>query len=118
MVLVFFIFIKALLRCKKEKMKKNVCVNIIVFFHFLFLQSGDCSHWVESGHCTHKKIYTASFFTLHALILILTIVMGAFMLKNFGVDVGDFIERFLVQERNIEQVMAMARNGKLVKILV
>lgn len=80
---------------------------------WIFVAGDDCSNWAESGHCSHKKIYTASFFTLHALALILTIVMGAFMLKNFSVDVGDLIEKFLVQERNIELVMAMAKTGKV-----
>ncbi|KAK3758192.1 hypothetical protein RRG08_011629 [Elysia crispata] len=62
------------------------CLAATLYFcisGWIFVASGDCSHWMESGHCTHKKIYTASFFTLHALTLILTIVMGAFMLKNF-----------------------------------
>ncbi|GFR79789.1 armadillo BTB arabidopsis protein [Elysia marginata] len=92
------------------------CLAVTLYFcisGWIFVASGDCSDWVESGHCSHKKIYTAALFTLHALALILTIVMGTFMLKNFRVDVGDLIEKFLVQERNIEQVMAMARNGKV-----
>ncbi|GFO00497.1 vacuolar protein 8 [Plakobranchus ocellatus] len=92
------------------------CLAVTLYFcisGWIFVATGGCSNWVEEGRCSHNKIFTAAFFTVHALALILTIVMGVFMLRNFRIDVGDLIERFLVQERNIEQVMAMARNGKI-----
>ncbi|XP_012945775.1 uncharacterized protein LOC101853990 [Aplysia californica] len=80
---------------------------------WIFVATEDCSNWTYRGYCSHTKIFSAAFFTVHLLLLILTFVMGAFLLRNFKIEVGDFIERFLVQEREIEQVMMMAKSGKV-----
>nr|KAG5698944.1 hypothetical protein BaRGS_024865 [Batillaria attramentaria] len=72
-----------------------------------------CHDWEFEGTCSHRNVYTAVFFTLHSVLLIVTAILSWILLANFRVEVGDLIENCLVQERDIDQVMAAARNGRV-----
>ncbi|KAL8571094.1 hypothetical protein ACOMHN_010555 [Nucella lapillus] len=92
-----------------------MCLVVALFFsawEWISLSNNDCSDWMLSGSCSHRNMYTAIFFTLHSLLLVLTSVLSWLLLRNFRVEVGDLIEEYLVHERDVEQVMNAARSGK------
>ncbi|KAK3599107.1 hypothetical protein CHS0354_016366 [Potamilus streckersoni] len=72
-----------------------------------------CSNMVFSDACSSKNVYTAVFFTMQAPLLLLTTGICAYLLYNFTVETGDLIEQTLVQERDIEEVMLLAKSNKL-----
>lgn len=93
-----------------------VCLIVGLYFaisEWISISNNGCQDWKFEGTCSHRNVWTAVFFTLHSILLIVTAVLSWVLLANFRVEQGDLIERYLVQERDIEQVMAAARNGKL-----
>ncbi|CAG2211660.1 unnamed protein product [Mytilus edulis] len=72
-----------------------------------------CKDWVFVDDCSHKHVFTAIFFSFNALLLLGAAIIVAILFFNFRLQIGDYIEKFLVQERDIEDVMKAARNGKL-----
>lgn len=92
------------------------CLIVGLYFaisEWISISNNGCQDWKFEGTCSHRNVWTAVFFTLHSVLLIVTAVLSWVMLANFRVEQGDLIERYLLQERDIEQVMAAARNGKL-----
>lgn len=54
----------------------------------VILQSNKCTDWKFSGlACSYHSVYTAVFFTLHSVILVLTAVLSLILLFNFQVEV-------------------------------
>ncbi|XP_056009055.1 uncharacterized protein LOC125663732 isoform X2 [Ostrea edulis] len=72
-----------------------------------------CKDWEFVGECSHKNVFTAIFFALQSLLLLLSAIVVGAMFVSFRLEIGDYIEHFLVQERDIEIVMKAARNGRL-----
>ncbi|XP_052082318.1 uncharacterized protein LOC127719978 [Mytilus californianus] len=72
-----------------------------------------CKDWVFVDACSHKHVFTAIFFSFNSLLLLGAAIIVAILFFNFRLQIGDYIEKFLVQERDIEDVMKAARNGKL-----
>ncbi|XP_064642369.1 uncharacterized protein LOC135496785 [Lineus longissimus] len=63
--------------------------------------------------CSVTTYYSGIFFIIDALILLTSSSLSWGMLINFQTDVGDIVEKFLVQSRDIEKVLQAARHGKL-----
>ncbi|KAK7486049.1 hypothetical protein BaRGS_00022658 [Batillaria attramentaria] len=94
----------------------TVCLAVSLYFavfEWIGVSDNGCHDWEFEGTCSHRNVYTAVFFTLHSVLLIVTAILSWILLANFRVEVGDLIENCLVQERDIEQVMAAARNGRV-----
>ncbi|KAL3862360.1 hypothetical protein ACJMK2_008332 [Sinanodonta woodiana] len=72
-----------------------------------------CSNMVFSDACSSKNVYTAIFYTIHAPVLLLTTGICAYLVYNFTIETGDLIEQTLVQERDIEEVMILAKSNKV-----
>lgn len=92
-----------------------LCLVMALYFsawEWISISNNDCTDWMLKGSCSHRNMYTAIFFTLHSLLLILTSILSWLLLRNFRVEVGDLIEEYLVHERDVEQVMNAARSGK------
>ncbi|XP_025082300.1 uncharacterized protein LOC112556982 [Pomacea canaliculata] len=103
--------------CIVASVSAALCLAVALYFaayEWLGFLSNKCTDWKFSGlACSYHSVYTAVFFTLHSVILVLTAVLSLILLFNFQVELGDLIEKFLVQERDIEQVMAAAKNGSI-----
>ncbi|XP_062575791.1 uncharacterized protein LOC134237671, partial [Saccostrea cucullata] len=72
-----------------------------------------CKDWEFISDCSHKNVFTAIFFAMQSLLLLLSAIVVGVLFFSFRLEIGDYIEQFLVQERDIEMVMAAARNGRL-----
>ncbi|XP_052213965.1 uncharacterized protein LOC127832502 [Dreissena polymorpha] len=72
-----------------------------------------CPSWTFENGCSRQNIYTGVIFSVHALLLLVTSVVMAMLLFNLRIEIGDVIEKYLVQERDIEEVMKLARSSKL-----
>ncbi|XP_064610892.1 uncharacterized protein LOC135475078 [Liolophura sinensis] len=81
--------------------------------HWISIQNNGCPEWEATGHCSTKTIFTAVFFTLWAVVLVLSDIIIWVLLWNFKFRNGDLVEKYLVQERDIEKVMHAAKFGKL-----
>ncbi|KAK7093398.1 uncharacterized protein [Littorina saxatilis] len=92
------------------------CLAAALYFavyEWMSISDDGCTDWQMQVDCSPRNIYTAVFFTLHSVVLLFTCGLSWVLLKNFRIEVGDLIEKYLVQERDIEQVMNAARNGKV-----
>ncbi|XP_033764370.1 uncharacterized protein LOC117345407 [Pecten maximus] len=72
-----------------------------------------CKDWVFVDDCSHKSVFTAVFYSVHSVILLASAILIALLFFNFRLEKGDYIEKFLVQERDIELVMKSARSSKI-----
>ncbi|KAL5013984.1 hypothetical protein ScPMuIL_008254 [Solemya velum] len=72
-----------------------------------------CHGWMFVDGCSSINVFTAIFFCVQALFYLIFAVILTVLFFNFKVNVGDKIEKYLVQEREIELVMKAARSGKL-----
>ncbi|XP_022286351.2 uncharacterized protein LOC111099210 [Crassostrea virginica] len=72
-----------------------------------------CKDWEFVSECSHKNVFTAIFFAMQSLLLLLSAIVVGVLFFSFRLEVGDYIEQFLVQEKDIEEVMKAARNGRL-----
>lgn len=72
-----------------------------------------CKDWSFVDQCSHKNVFTAIFFSFNAMFLLGAAIIVIILFFNFRLEIGDYIEKFLVQERDIEDVMKAARSGKL-----
>ncbi|XP_067659321.1 uncharacterized protein [Haliotis asinina] len=70
-----------------------------------------CAEFVDE--CSHQKVYTAVFFTVQALMFLVSGILAWVLLGNFKLEMGDRIEKNLIQERDIDQVILAAKDGKL-----
>ena len=82
-------------------------------FKWMSVVNHGCKNWDFVDECSHKNVFTAIFFSINALLLLGAAVIVIFLFFNFRLEIGDYIEKFLVQERDIEDVMRAARSGKL-----
>ncbi|KAK3104942.1 hypothetical protein FSP39_013664, partial [Pinctada imbricata] len=69
-----------------------------------------CKDWEFVDDCSHQNVFSAIFWAFQSLLLLLAAVVAFCLFFNFRVEIGDFIEEYLVQERDIEQVMKAARS--------
>lgn len=72
-----------------------------------------CKDWVFVDECSHKNVFTAVFYSAHSVILLASAILIGLLFVNFRLEKGDYIEKFLVQERDIELVMKSARSSKI-----
>ncbi|XP_060066701.1 uncharacterized protein LOC132546982 [Ylistrum balloti] len=72
-----------------------------------------CKDWVFVDDCSHKSVFTAVLFSSHCVILLASTILISLLFVNFRLEKGDYIEKFLVQERDIELVMKSARSSKV-----
>lgn len=72
-----------------------------------------CKDWEFVDGCSRQNVYTAIFFSIHALVTLITTLLCKILAYNFRIEVGEVIEKYLVQERDIEEVMKAARSGRL-----
>lgn len=72
-----------------------------------------CKDWEFVAECSHKNVFSAIFFAMQSLLLLLSAIVVGALFFSFRLEIGDYIEEFLVQERDIEMVMRAARNGRL-----
>ena len=82
-------------------------------FKWMSVVNHGCKNWDFVDECSHNNVFTAIFFSINALLLLGAAVIVIFLFFNFRLEIGDYIEKFLVQERDIEDVMRAARSGKL-----
>ncbi|WAR13742.1 VAC8-like protein [Mya arenaria] len=75
--------------------------------------SDGCPDWTFENGCSRQNVYTAFIFSIHGLVLLVTNITIGLLLYNFRIEIGDVIERYLVQERDIEDVMKLARGSKV-----
>lgn len=71
-----------------------------------------CKDWEFVDDCSRTNVYTAIYISVHALVTLITTVMCGVLAFSFRIEVGDVIEKYLVQERDIEEVMKAARSGR------
>lgn len=93
-----------------------ICLMIAIYFaifEWISISNNGCVDWKMQMACSHKNIFTAVFFTLHCVVLVVTSILSWALHRNFYTEVGDLIEKCLVQERDIEQVMTAARSAKV-----
>ncbi|XP_041377932.1 uncharacterized protein LOC121390227 [Gigantopelta aegis] len=93
-----------------------LCVAVSLYFslvRWMRIVTYGCDNWVFADDCSHRNVYTAVYFSGHALLLLITSILAWVLLANFRIEVGDLIEKYLVQERDIDQVMQAARTGRL-----
>ncbi|KAJ8319922.1 hypothetical protein KUTeg_001509 [Tegillarca granosa] len=72
-----------------------------------------CTDWIFTGDCSHRNVFTAIFYTFESVLLLTSAVICGILIYSFRLEMGDYIEQFLVKERDIEQVMKDARHGRL-----
>ncbi|XP_071109171.1 uncharacterized protein [Haliotis cracherodii] len=72
-----------------------------------------CADWTFVDECSPQKVYTAVFFSVQALLLLVSGILAWVLLGNFKTEMGDRIEKNLIQERDIDQVILAAKDGKL-----
>lgn len=65
------------------------------------------------GDCSHLHIWSIICYFGHGIFLILTKVLIAVVYYNFKVEVGDLIEYFLVQNKDVGKVLRFAKIGRL-----
>ncbi|CAD5115474.1 DgyrCDS4444 [Dimorphilus gyrociliatus] len=70
-----------------------------------------CDDAKFDGDCTHKIIYSAVYFPVNAICLFVASVFIWILFWNMKIEYGDFIEKLLVQSRDIEELVQQARNG-------
>ncbi|XP_076451548.1 uncharacterized protein LOC143287442 [Babylonia areolata] len=102
--------------CLSSGVVTLVCLVLALYFsawEWISISNNSCTDWMLDGSCSHRNMYTAIFFSLHSMLLVLTSTLSWMLLGNFRVEVGDLIEEYLVQERDVEQVINDARNGKV-----
>lgn len=75
--------------------------------------SDGCTNSEFTDGCSRKNIYTAFIFGIHAVVLLASNIVCGFLLYSFRIETGDVIEKYLVQERDVEEVMKLARSSKL-----
>ncbi|KAL4221840.1 hypothetical protein ACF0H5_020094 [Mactra antiquata] len=71
-----------------------------------------CTNWEFEDGCSRRNVFSAFVFGFHAIVLLASNIVCALLLYSFRTEVGDVIERYLVQERDIEDVMKLARSTK------
>ena len=65
-----------------------VQTRIVQLHMYRVVQDDGCTDWKTEGSCSHRNIYTAVFFTLHSVLLILTSVLSWVLLRNFRIKVN------------------------------
>nr|XP_009860064.1 uncharacterized protein LOC104266168 [Ciona intestinalis] len=73
---------------------------------------------VEEGVCTayqmrcyESSVWTSVYFCIVIIFMISTGILCCYLLYNFKFEVGDFIEHYLIQTREMQQVMHAAKHG-------
>ncbi|XP_045163424.1 uncharacterized protein LOC123527809 [Mercenaria mercenaria] len=77
------------------------------------LADDGCTNGEFTNGCSRQNMYSTFIFGIHALVLLASNITCGLLLYSFRTEVGDVIERYLVQERDIEEVMKLARSSKL-----
>ncbi|CAH1775526.1 unnamed protein product, partial [Owenia fusiformis] len=72
-----------------------------------------CKDWEFVDDCSHQVVFSAIFFGIHGLSLLIASIIVWVLFWNFKMEYGDLIEKHLVQTRDIEKVMAAARSSKV-----
>nr|CAB3263205.1 uncharacterized protein LOC104266168 [Phallusia mammillata] len=72
---------------------------------------GVCTAYLNQ--CYEATVWTSIYFALVIILMIATGAVVAFLLYNFKFTAGDLIEKYLVQSKELEQVMATARTGSV-----
>lgn len=65
------------------------------------------------GDCSHMNVWSVILYFGHSVFLLATMVLIGFMYWNFKVEVGDIIEFFLVQNKDVTKVLRLAKVGRL-----
>lgn len=72
------------------KLHIEYCVvetDMIQLYVYYVVQNDGCTDWQTEGACSHHNIYTAVFFTLHSVLLLLTCALSWLLLHNFRIEV-------------------------------
>ena len=56
-------------------------------YYYCIVQNDGCTDWHMAAACSHRNVYTAVFFTLHSVLLILTSALSWILLRNFRIEV-------------------------------
>ncbi|XP_050412205.1 uncharacterized protein LOC126827070 [Patella vulgata] len=91
-----------------------ICLGVAICFSVITwtrIVNHGCKDWMFVDDCSHQQVFSALLYTVHSLLFIVSVVVIWILLINFRVEVGDFIEKYLVQERDIEKVVSAAKNG-------
>eukprot|EP00111_Clytia_hemisphaerica_P009306 TCONS_00027320-protein len=90
----------------------NLAANITMGVFLLqdALQHG-CAEF--KGDCSHMNIWSIICYFGHGLFLVMTMVLIVILYFNFKVEVGDIIEYYLVQNKDVTKVLRLAKVGRL-----
>merc|ERR1719495_2740032 len=72
-----------------------------------------CKDWVFVDDCSHQVVFSGVFFSVQSLCLFISSIIAWVLLWNMKIEYGDYIERHLVQSRDIEEVMKAAKHGRM-----
>ncbi|XP_076801038.1 uncharacterized protein LOC143445665 [Clavelina lepadiformis] len=75
------------------------------------IKLGVCTAYEQ--RCYESSVWTGAYYCLVIMFMASTGVLSAFLLHNFKFNPGDYIERYLVQTREFEQIMETARTGSI-----
>ncbi|ESO99473.1 hypothetical protein LOTGIDRAFT_231090 [Lottia gigantea] len=93
-----------------------ICLAIALYFSIITwttIVNHGCKDWMFVDDCSHRQVFSAVLYTIHSVLLIISTVIVCLLLVNFRVETGDFIEKYLVQEKDIEKVVIIARTGRM-----
>lgn len=65
------------------------------------------------GDCSYLNVWSVMFYFGQSLVVIVTMVLLVILYYNYKVEVGDIIEYYLVQNKDITKVLRLASVGRL-----
>lgn len=84
---------------------------------FVYFAAGEITRLAMHGcknpsypdNCSSAVLYSAIFFCIHIICLLIAAILSWQLLWNMKVEYGDYVEKCLVQNRDIEQLMQAAK---------
>ncbi|XP_067951093.1 uncharacterized protein [Watersipora subatra] len=87
----------------------GVSVVLLVIKSISIVKHG-CPDQVFVDECSHHNVYTAVFLGLHAIFFFATAILLLVMVANFRFQPGDYIEKLLVQMRDLQKILESAKS--------
>jgi len=63
--------------------------------------------------CHETSVFTAVFLGITTFLFLILLLMSLYLMKNFGFNLGDFIEQYLIQTRDLKVLLQLLQSGNL-----
>ncbi|KAK2161746.1 hypothetical protein LSH36_110g02022 [Paralvinella palmiformis] len=93
-----------------------ICLGAALYFcvdQWIVVINHGCKDWEFVGDCSHNIVFTAVFYGFEALLLLVSICIIFILLSNMKIQYGDYVEKYLVQTRDIEDIIKTAKSGRI-----